>query len=190
MEPIADKKKAIFESTLELVQANGFHGTPMSLVAKKAGVAAGTIYHYFGSKEELIRELFLYIQQQATAIVEREDRDDVTYQECFFNLWHSLYTFYSNNTSVLRFFEQFVNSPYNTDKAEFGKDEFHRLLFNFFERGIKKGNLRPVSAKVLGTLAHSNIISTVKIQASGRLTLQHGELDQIPLILWDGMRSR
>ena len=39
-EIIAEKKKAIFESTLELVRENGFHGTPMSLVAKKAGVAA------------------------------------------------------------------------------------------------------------------------------------------------------
>jgi AcrR family transcriptional regulator len=53
-EIIAEKKKAIFESTLELVRENGFHGTPMSLVAKKAGVAAGTIYHYFESKDALI----------------------------------------------------------------------------------------------------------------------------------------
>ncbi|MCX2739316.1 TetR/AcrR family transcriptional regulator [Pontibacter anaerobius] len=190
MEPIADKKRAIFESMLELVKEKGFHGTPMSMVAKRAGVAAGTIYHYFDSKEKLICELYHYIQQQVIEIVKHEDCTDISFKECFFNLWYALFTYYTEKPSILRFFEQFVNSPYNTNKDEFGKDEFHRLLFRFFERGIKEGHLRPVSPKILGTLAHSNIISTVKIQASGRLTLQDGELEQIPLILWDGMRNR
>src|SRR5690606_31556619 len=60
MDNVTDKKKAIFESTLELIKENGFHGTPMSLVAKNACVAAGTIYHYFKSKDELICELYAY----------------------------------------------------------------------------------------------------------------------------------
>lgn len=188
--PIADKKKAIFESTLELVKEYGFHGTPMSLVAKKAGVAAGTIYHYFESKEVLILELYHYIQQQSIEVLKREDRADIPFQKCFFNLWHGLYTYYSKNTGIFRFFEQFVNSPYNTGQSEFVKDDFHRMLFQFFERGIQEGHLRPISSKILGTLAHSNIISTVKIQALGGLKLQIGELEQIPLILWDGMQNR
>ena len=43
MDDIAQKKQAIFESTLELIKDHGFHGAPVSLVAKNAGVAAGTI---------------------------------------------------------------------------------------------------------------------------------------------------
>ena len=53
--PGGDKRTAIFESTLALVREQGFHGTPMSQVAKKAGVAAGTLYLYFESKDHLIR---------------------------------------------------------------------------------------------------------------------------------------
>lgn len=189
MEPIADKKKAIFESTLELVKENGFHGTPMSLVAKKAGVAAGTIYHYFESKEHLICQLSGYVREQMMAVVQREDCKTIPFQVCFFNLWHGLYNFYRNNPTIFRFLEQFVNSPYNTN-SDLGADEFHKLLFAFFERGIAEGHLRPTSPRILGTLAHSNVISTVKMQASGRLKLEAGELQQIPQILWDGMRSR
>ena len=46
---IPDKREAILKSTLELIKDNGFHGTPISLIAKNAGVASGTIYHYFPS---------------------------------------------------------------------------------------------------------------------------------------------
>ena len=36
----------------------GFHQTPKSLVAKRSGVSAGTIYYYFDNKEDLIHQLY------------------------------------------------------------------------------------------------------------------------------------
>ena len=55
---IADKKEAILKSTLELIKDNGFHGTPISEIARHAGVASGTIYHYFSSKDAIIITLY------------------------------------------------------------------------------------------------------------------------------------
>ncbi|MEJ8804270.1 TetR/AcrR family transcriptional regulator [Pontibacter sp. H249] len=188
MEPIAEKKKAIFKSTLELVRENGFHGTPMSLVAKHAGVAAGTIYHYFESKEQLICELFDYAQQQAIAVVERENCAVIPFEECFFRLWMGLYTFYRDNTDLLKFFEQFVNSPYDTTRPPIEKDKFYSLLFQFFERGIREGELREVSPKILATHVHSSIISAAKLTGFGRLKLEQSDLEQLQLLLWDGIK--
>jgi len=189
MEHLAEKKRAIFISTLELVQEHGFHGTPMSLVAKKAGVAAGTIYHYFESKDQLICELYGYIRKQAVAVVEREDCATTPFKDCFFNLWYGLYTYYMDNPNVLRFMEQFRNSPYNTCNTELEQDEFHRLLLRFFERGIREGQLQALSPKILVVLALSSVLSTTKLQTDGWLKLQGGELEQVPQILWDGMKN-
>ena len=50
----------------------GFHGTPMSQVAKKSGVAVGTIYQYFPGKEDLISTLYLEVKRrlaQSTLLV-------------------------------------------------------------------------------------------------------------------------
>lgn len=51
----ADKRKAILETTLELIRQYGLQGTPISLIAKNANVAAGTIYRYFQNKEAIKR---------------------------------------------------------------------------------------------------------------------------------------
>lgn len=190
MEPIAEKKKAILESTLELVKNNGFHGTPMSMVAKEAGVAAGTIYHYFDSKETLICELYRYVKQQTTEAMRSADDSSLPYQERFFAIWMSLFHFYTKNPNVLKFFEQFVNSPYNTQKSKAGHDEFHKLMFRFFERGIEEGHLRPVNPEVLGVLAHGSVITTAKVYGYGKIKLGEEELKQIVQILWDGMSVR
>jgi TetR/AcrR family transcriptional regulator, repressor of fatR-cypB operon len=53
-----DKPEAILEAALELFVERGFHGTAMPLLAEKAGVSAGTIYHYFESKEALVNVLY------------------------------------------------------------------------------------------------------------------------------------
>lgn len=187
MEPIADKKKAIFKSTMELVREKGFHGTPMSMVAKHAGVAAGTIYHYFESKDQLICELFDYAQQQVIAVVEQEDCATIPFRECLSNIWMGLYTFYRNNQDLLRFFEQFVNSPYSAARPPLEEDKFYTLLFAFFERGIREGELKDVSPKILALLMHSSILSTAKMTATGRLSLDSKELEQIRQLLWSGV---
>ena len=187
MEEMSDKKRAIFRSTMELVRENGFHGTPMSMVAKHAGVAAGTIYHYFESKEQLLCELFAYAQQQAIAVVEQESSADKPFKECFFKLWTGLYTFYFDNQDMLRFFEQFVNSPYRATMPPFEEDKFYTLLLAFFERGIREGELKEVSPKILATLIHSSVLSMAKMTASGRLSFDKKELTQIQQLLWDGV---
>jgi len=47
-----------------LISERGFHGTPMSMIADKAGVGAGTIYRYFENKEDLILQLYLEIKRE------------------------------------------------------------------------------------------------------------------------------
>ena len=48
------KREQILTTTLDLVSELGFHETSISLLIKKSGVAAGTIYHHFKNKEDLL----------------------------------------------------------------------------------------------------------------------------------------
>ena len=49
-----EKREAIIQAALTLFAEHGFHNAPMSLLAKQAGVSAGTIYLYFADKDDLI----------------------------------------------------------------------------------------------------------------------------------------
>lgn len=53
-----DKRERILKAAVKVFARNGFHATRVSEVAKAAGVADGTIYLYFASKEELLVRLF------------------------------------------------------------------------------------------------------------------------------------
>ena len=47
----------IIESALKLFPTQGYASTPVSLIAKTAGVSQGLMYNFFNSKEELLKEM-------------------------------------------------------------------------------------------------------------------------------------
>jgi TetR/AcrR family fatty acid metabolism transcriptional regulator len=53
-----DKRERILRAATKVFARKGFHATRVSEVAKSAGVADGTIYLYFKSKDDLLVSLF------------------------------------------------------------------------------------------------------------------------------------
>ncbi len=54
-----DKKENLRQCAMELFSANGFKDTNVAEITRRAGVATGTFYLYYPSKEQLFMELYL-----------------------------------------------------------------------------------------------------------------------------------
>src|SRR5260370_39190613 len=57
-----DKREAILQAALELIAEHGLQHTPMSLTSKRVRARAGSIYHYFESKDDLLESLYLRVK--------------------------------------------------------------------------------------------------------------------------------
>lgn len=53
-----DKREIILDAAIEVMADEGYYFTKMSWIADRAGIAVGTIYNYFSSKEEVLEEIF------------------------------------------------------------------------------------------------------------------------------------
>src|SRR5262245_48815507 len=62
-----DKRERILESALRVFASKGFFGAKVSDVAEEAGIADGTIYLYFKSKDDLLISLFEAEMQKVIA---------------------------------------------------------------------------------------------------------------------------
>lgn len=51
-------RAAILDAAEELIAAKGLHGAGLAQIAKKAGVAVGTLYNYFEDRDAMVRALF------------------------------------------------------------------------------------------------------------------------------------
>lgn len=53
-----DKHKAILEAAVEVFAEEGFAEAKVARIARVAGVATGSVYNYFDSKEDLLHSIF------------------------------------------------------------------------------------------------------------------------------------
>src|ERR671922_2804990 len=53
-----DKPQQIIDAAVRVFARNGFYNSRVSDIAREAGIASGTIYLYFKTKEEILVTLF------------------------------------------------------------------------------------------------------------------------------------
>jgi TetR/AcrR family transcriptional repressor of multidrug resistance operon len=107
-----DRAALLRRATLELVAERGFRGTSMSAVAERAGVAAGTAYVHYDSKDELLIATYAEIKAElAAAAVAGLDRG-ASLDEQFLQLWHDAYRHLSEDPARARYIVQMEASPY------------------------------------------------------------------------------
>jgi TetR/AcrR family fatty acid metabolism transcriptional regulator len=56
--PVADKREAILRAATRVFARNGYFNSKVADIASAAGVADGTVYLYFKSKEEILHSIF------------------------------------------------------------------------------------------------------------------------------------
>jgi AcrR family transcriptional regulator len=70
-----DKRERIYEKALSLFVEAGYDHTPMSRLARELNLTKAGLYHYFGSKEELLYLIHeYYLQKDFIPIVEAAER--------------------------------------------------------------------------------------------------------------------
>ena len=107
-----DKKEILLQTALKLFVYQGFKDTPTSKIAKDAGIATGTLFYFFPTKDDLIVSLYLKLKDLAavninTALSGLESKEEmikIYYEQ---SLKWSL-----ENPDEFSFLAQFSNSPY------------------------------------------------------------------------------
>ncbi len=54
-----DKRTLILDAAIRVFAEHGYHGARVGDIAEVAGVAHGLLYHYFASKDEVLRTIFV-----------------------------------------------------------------------------------------------------------------------------------
>jgi len=65
--PVGDKREAILRAAIQVFAHNGYFNSKVADIAREAGIADGTVYLYFKSKEEILHSIFDQSMEKAIA---------------------------------------------------------------------------------------------------------------------------
>lgn len=190
LEDTTGKRVAVLNSTLALIKEYGFHGTPMSLIAKRAGVAAGTIYHYFDSKETLIIELYVHVKDKMALAVAAGDDKEKPFKDRFINLMINQYNFYVENENALFFLEQYMSSPFAKNYPDRDSQLFMDKVIKFFEYGIENAYFRNIDSRLLAPTIKGTLVAAATFQLSGQIVFSKDDILEVANVIWDGIKRQ
>ncbi len=84
-----DKKQALLEAATAAFAQSGIAAST-ALIARNAGVAEGTLFRYFATKDDLLNALYLHLKQDlCQAMLSNLDRSLTSPKEHTRNIWNS-----------------------------------------------------------------------------------------------------
>lgn len=141
MKTMSKKKQQLISTAKLLFAEKGFYGTPTAQIARDAGVSNGILFHYFPTKEDLIKSLYVEIKDDIFKYTLSQVYRGATIKESLYTLWLASLEWYSENPDDFQFMLQFENSPYYTEDIERGH-RYVQMAMTIMEDGINQGQLK------------------------------------------------
>src|ERR1700759_2530851 len=100
-----DKRTRLLSAALELFENRGFDGVAVPEIAAKAGVAVGTVYRYFETKEALVNALYQHWKGVYNAGVLAPLPPGLTVRDQFTTYWERMAGFARTRPVATRFMD-------------------------------------------------------------------------------------
>lgn len=187
MDIVRDKRSALLSAALELFAEMGFNGASTANIAKHAGVATGTLFVYFKTKEDLIRELFQEVMAQIDAAAMEHFTGNLPVKDCLIQGFSRILRYFLANPKEFKFVEQYHFSPlFDENCSSAGENQrFRDLLL----RAQSEGVIKEAPLLVLKSIAFGPIVNLAKEHASRGTPVDEGMIEQIVQACWDGLKK-
>lgn len=153
---ISDKREAILRAATTVFARNGYFNSKVADIAREAGVADGTVYLYFKSKEEILHQIFDRSVEEALGAARKRveritDPREKLRQIAFLHLER---LGADRDLAVVFQVELRGSTKFMEEFSAAGFAEYLALIRSTFEEGQRAGLFRPelnarVVAKVL-----------------------------------------
>jgi len=109
-----DKKEIIRKAATHIMARKGFYNTKASQIAEEAGIAVGTIYNYFNSKDDILEYIFaVELKKRYNYLKQLNDKDLMVMEKI--------------ETFLIKHFQEIINSP-DTGRILVREKDFPRKM--------------------------------------------------------------
>ena len=145
--PAVDKRRIILDAAVRVFARQGFHTCRVSDIADEAGVAYGLVYHYFGSKEELLETIFRRTWSRMLEAVQEVERSGAAAREQLAQVAHIVLSAWQADPDLVRVLvREVARSPQlqqEIDEIQHAFAALERIVAQGQETGELRQDLNP-----------------------------------------------
>jgi AcrR family transcriptional regulator len=180
------KERRILASTLELVEQQGLSGLSMEAVAKAAGVAIGTVYIYFDSKEALLNALYLRTKRELSGKIFEGTAEGEPVKPAFQRMCIAYMRYVAAHRAEMVFMHQLRNSPFILEQTKELGEQAGAPLLRLLERAKKEGLLKDLPIPLMIAFLQATLTELASYGAPGSREQTYREVARL---VWDALKA-
>lgn len=185
-----DKQESFLNAALKLFVANGVQNTSTAAIAKKAGTAAGTLFLYFPTKQDLINELVLKIGREQSQYIKTLLDPSLSVRDMFFTIWSGCIRWFLDHMEAYEFNQQVRDTDWVDQATVRESAKFFDYFYDAIKTGLDEGALKPYPIEVIGGFLYQDIVAVMNILRGQSSPKKQNEAIQMGFdIFWDGIRK-
>lgn len=149
-----NRKEEIMKAAAILFSQKSYHDVTVDQIAEQVGVAKGTIYLYFESKENLYLGILEHTHETIESILVKEIEKNDPAPQKLQKVLTLIFQFYFQNRDVLRILTRdetrLIREHY--DFTERWRQRRIKLYRKILEKGIKEGSFRPANTELMALI--------------------------------------
>lgn len=153
------KKEKVIAGAIKLVVANGFGKVSTAGISKIAGVATGTMFHHFSSKDDIMITAYKAAKRNFIAQT-TNNKNENNVKEDLKLMWNNLVEWSLNHQDQFRYMQQFVNSPYY-NKEIMAQDDTWASLLDWWKAAINSKEIKDIPTEFLIKIFSTILYSTI-----------------------------
>lgn len=165
-----DKRDKLLQAALKLFVSQGFNDTPTSKIAKEAGIASGTLFYFFPTKDDLIISLYLELKGQAAKSINGAMAEIQSTKEVIKTYYEESLKWALQNPTEFSFLAQFSNSPYLQKIGAEDISTHVEPVLKVFRSAIKENLIADMDVNLLYALISHQVFGVNQYLSSKKIS--------------------
>jgi AcrR family transcriptional regulator len=144
-----ERRRTLVEAAISVFAERGFWDTPTLLISRTAGVAEGTLFNYFTTKDDLINAVYLAIKQELAETLFDGLIGTRPLQEQARHIWHRYIAWGLTHTEKFKVLNQIGDSYQLNDEVRAASEELFAGLTRMVRESIERGAIRDYPVEYL-----------------------------------------
>jgi len=182
-------RQRLVRAALELFTTDGYHVTTTPRLAKKAGVAEGTIYRHFRSKQHLLNELYRGAARWASKLVTETGAMHAGAREKLSELGRGLVAGAARDPAIVRLFFIQRHGALLDEESHKAARDFRLALESVIAQGKADGSVKPGAAELWAGLWLSIISLLIDRVSAREWAHDHANVSLAIEAAWDAIKA-